>query len=226
MPPSTTALRGRAAEREILDQALRSARGGESAVLTLRGEAGIGKTALLDYLAGSASGCRLIRIAGMESELELPLAAVHQLCAPMLDLVGALPEPQQQALRVAFGDAIGSPPDRFALGLAVLGLLAEATAERPLVCLVDDAQWLDQASAQVIGFVARRLAAEPVCVVFAVREAADTAPDLRRHLATSSSVRVVFVRLRPQCGPYSGAGPRSRGRTWGHETLRPLPRRS
>lgn len=174
MPPSATVLRGRAAERQILDQALRRAQSGESAVLILRGEPGVGKTALLDYLAGSASGCRLIRIAGVESELELSLAAVHQLCAPMLDLLESLPEPQQQVLRVAFRDAIGTTPDRFALGLAVLGLLAEATTERPLVCLVDDAQWLDQASAQVIGFVARRLAAEPVCVVFAVREAADT----------------------------------------------------
>ena len=173
MPAPASAFRGREAERDRLHQALRSVRSGESGVLVLRGEAGIGKTTLLDYVASAASDCRVVRVVGVESELELALAALHQLCAPMLDLVERLPEPQQQALRVAFGHSGGTKSDRFVLGLAVLGLLAEAAAEKPLVCLVDDAQWLDEASVQVIGFVARRLNAESVLMVFAVREPAD-----------------------------------------------------
>ena len=138
------------------------ARGGESAVLVLRGEAGIGKTALMHYCARQASGCRVAQVAGVESELEMPFAALHQLCLPMLGEIAALPEPQEQALRVAFGLAAGNPPDRFMVGLAVLGLLAEVAAKRPLVCLIDDAQWLDEASCQVLGFVGRRLLAEAV----------------------------------------------------------------
>jgi len=134
----------------------------ESVVLVIRGEAGIGKTALMQYCARQASGCRVAQVVGVESELEMPFAALHQLCQPMLDRLGALPEPQQQALRVAFGAEIGNAPDRFVVGLAVLGLLTEVAAERPLVCLVDDAQWLDEPSRQVLGFVGRRLLAEPV----------------------------------------------------------------
>ena len=141
-------------------------------MLVIRGEAGIGKTALMRYCARQASGCRLVQIDGVESEMELPLAALHQLCTPMLSSLAALPEPQQRALRVAFGLAAGPAPDRFVLGLAVLSLLAENAAARPLVCLVDDAQWLDEASSQVLGFVGRRLLAEPVGLLFAVREAA------------------------------------------------------
>ena len=141
-------------------------------MLVIRGEAGIGKTALMRYCARQASGCRLVQIDGVESEMELPLAALHQLCTPMLSCLAALPEPQQRALRVAFGLAAGPTPDRFVLGLAVLSLLAEYAAARPLVCLVDDAQWLDEASSQVLGFVGRRLLAEPVGLLFAVREAA------------------------------------------------------
>jgi len=141
-------------------------------VLVIRGEAGIGKTALMRYCARQASGCRLVQIDGVQSEMELPLAALHQLCAPMLDGLAALPEPQQRALRVAFGLAADPAPDRFVLGLAVLGLLAGNAAARPLVCLVDDAQWLDDASSRVLGFVGRRLLAEPVGLLVAVREAA------------------------------------------------------
>jgi DNA-binding CsgD family transcriptional regulator len=141
-------------------------------VLVIRGEAGIGKTALMRYCARQAAGCRVLQIAGVESEMELPLAAMHQLCTPMLSCLAALPEPQQRALRVAFGLAGGTAPDRFVVGLAVLGLLAENAAAQPLVCLVDDAQWLDEASSQVLGFVGRRLLAEPVGLLFAVREAA------------------------------------------------------
>jgi predicted ATPase len=170
--PRTPAFRGRARERKALDDLLGRVRGGESAVLVIRGEAGIGKTALMRYCARQASGCRLAQIHGVESEMELPLAALHQLCTPMLSSLGALPEPQQRALRVAFGLAVEPAPDRFVLGLAVLSLLAENAAERPLICLVDDAQWLDEASSQVLGFVGRRLLAEPVGLLFAVREAA------------------------------------------------------
>jgi len=141
-------------------------------VLVIRGEAGIGKTALMRYCARQASGCRLVQIDGVQSEMELPLAALHQLCAPMLDGLDALPEPQQRALRVAFGLAADPAPDRFVLGLAVLGLLAGNAAARPLVCLVDDAQWLDDASSRVLGFVGRRLLAEPVGLLVAVREVA------------------------------------------------------
>jgi DNA-binding CsgD family transcriptional regulator len=170
--PRTPAFRGRARERKALDDLLGRVRAGESVVLVIRGEAGIGKTALMHYCARQASGCRLVHIGGVEFEMELPFAALHQLCGPMLSGLGALPEPQQSALRVAFGLAAEPAPDRFVLGLAVLSLLAENAAARPLICLVDDAQWLDDASSQVLGFVARRLLAEPIGLLFAVREAA------------------------------------------------------
>src|SRR4051812_31045835 len=168
--PRTPAFRGRARERQVLDRLLDDARAGRSAPLVIRGEAGIGKTELLRYCARQASGCRLVRISGVESEMQLPLAALQQLCVPLLGGLGALPQPQERALRVAFGLAPGTPPDRFMVGLAVLGLLAEASGRRPLVCLVDDAQWLDEASSQVLGFIARRLLAEAVVLLFAVRE--------------------------------------------------------
>jgi DNA-binding CsgD family transcriptional regulator len=160
---------GRSRERLRLDRTLEHVRGGASATLVLRGEAGVGKTELLQYTAGQATDCRVARIIGVETELELPVAALHQLCAPLLEGVGALPEPQQRALQVAFGQASGSVPDRFVVGLAVLGLLATAAAERPLVCLVDDAQWLDEASRQVLVVAGRRLVAESVLLLFAVR---------------------------------------------------------
>ena len=136
----------------------------------LRGEAGSGKTALLEYLLERASGCRTVRATGVESEMELAFAGLHQLCAPMLDRLGHLPRPQGDALGTAFGLSSGEPPDRFLVGLAVLGLLAEVAEDEPLVCLVDDAQWLDRASEQALAFVARRLLAERVALVFAVRE--------------------------------------------------------
>ncbi|HEY7134126.1 MAG TPA: AAA family ATPase [Acidimicrobiia bacterium] len=166
--------RGRISERHALDRLLDDARTGASAVLVLRGEPGIGKTALLRYCARQASGFRVAQLAGVESEMELPYAGLHQLCAPMLSGLGALPEPQQEALRVAFGLSAGDPPDRFLVALATLGLLAEAAAQRPLLCLVDDAQWLDRASSVVLGFVGRRLLAEPIAIVFAVRAPART----------------------------------------------------
>jgi DNA-binding CsgD family transcriptional regulator len=138
--------------------------------LVLRGEAGIGKTALLEYLVESASDLTVVRAVGVESEMELAFASLHQLCAPMLDRLGRLPAPQRQALEIVFGLSAGAAPDRFHVGLAVLSLLSEVAEERPLLCAVDDAQWLDHASALTLAFVARRLFAEPVGIVFAARE--------------------------------------------------------
>jgi DNA-binding CsgD family transcriptional regulator len=162
-------LLGRRRECAALDRLLASVRAGSSRALVLRGQAGVGKTTLLEYLAQRASGCAVARAAGVESEMELAFAGLQQLCAPMLDRAGRLPVPQRDALRTAFGISAGPPPDRFLVGLAVLGLLSEVAGERPLVCLVDDQQWLDRASAQALGFVARRLAAESVGLVFAAR---------------------------------------------------------
>jgi DNA-binding CsgD family transcriptional regulator len=159
----------RAAERDAVDRFVAAIRAGDSQALVVSGEAGVGKTALLDYLAGNASGCRLVRIAGVQSEMELAFAALHQLCAPMLGSLQRLPGPQRDAVRTALGMSAGPVPDRFLVGLGVLSLLSEVAAERPLVCLVDDEQWLDRASAQVLGFVARRLVAESVGMVFAAR---------------------------------------------------------
>ncbi len=163
-------LAGRKAECARLDRLLADARVGQSAVLVLRGEAGIGKTALIGYAAERAAGCRVVRAVGVESEMELPFAGLHQLCGTMLVGLGQLPPPQRDALGTAFGLSSGERPDRFLVGLAVLSLLSDAAEERPLVCLVDDAQWLDRSSAQVLAFVARRLQAESVVLLFAVRE--------------------------------------------------------
>jgi predicted ATPase len=152
-------------------------RAGQSRLLVLRGEAGMGKSALLEYLLDGASGCRTARTAGVESEMELAFAGLYQLCAPFLDRLERLPRPQREALGTVFGLSDGAPPDRFLVGLAVLGLLSDVAQERPLVCVVDDAQWQDRGAAQCLGFVARRLLAESVALVFAVREPSD-APDL------------------------------------------------
>jgi len=174
------ALRGRDGERAVLDELLEVARGQKrSAVLLLRGEAGIGKTALLEYLLERAEGCRVARAVGVQSDVELAFAGLQQLCGPLLDGLDRLPAPQRDALDVAFGKTVGPPPDRFLVGLAVLGLLSEAAADRPVVCVVDDAQWLDRTSAQVLGFVARRLVAESVALVFAVREPSEQHDPLR-----------------------------------------------
>ena len=159
----------RAAERDTLDGLVASVRGGASRALVVSGEAGVGKSALLDYLAGNASGCRVVRTAGYQSEMELAFAALHQLCAPLLDGLTRLPAPQRDALRIAFGMGLGPTPDRFLVGLAVLNLLSDAAEPQPLICVIDDEQWLDRASAQVLGFVARRLVAESVGMVFAAR---------------------------------------------------------
>jgi DNA-binding CsgD family transcriptional regulator len=161
---------GRRSDCDVLDRLLTDVRTRQSRVMVIRGEAGVGKTALLEYVAMNSSGCRVVRAAGVESEMELAYAGLHQLCAPMLDRLGTLPGPQAGALGTAFGLSGGEAPDRFLLGLAVLGLLSEVAEEQPLVCVVDDAQWLDRASAQILAFVARRLLAESVALVFAVRE--------------------------------------------------------
>src|SRR4051812_40604492 len=170
-------LLGRADERDLLDGLLADIRRGRSRSLLLRGEAGIGKTALLKYLVDSASEETVARAVGVESEMELAFAGLHQLCGPMLDRLPRLPTPQRQALEVVFGRSSGAAaPDRFLAGLGILSLMSEAADARPLLCVVDDAQWLDQASALTLAFVARRLLAEPVGIVFAARE---TSPDLQ-----------------------------------------------
>ncbi|MEV0722815.1 AAA family ATPase [Micromonospora purpureochromogenes] len=176
--PAVDGLPGRGQETAALERVLAKARAGSSAVLVLRGEAGIGKTALLEYAASRAAGFRTVAIAGIESEMNLPFAVLHQLCAPMLGRLHELPGPQRDALSVAFGLQEGEAPNRFLVGLAVLSLLAGAAEDQPLACLVDDAQWLDDGSMQVLAFVARRLLAESVALIFAVRE-----PDDDRELA-------------------------------------------
>jgi DNA-binding CsgD family transcriptional regulator len=174
-------LLGRERERDVLDGLLDGVRGGHGGVLILHGEAGVGKTALLQYAAEAGRDFRIVRTSGVEAEMELPFAAIQQLCSPFFELMARLPEPQHDALAVAFG-LIGGPadpepahpaPNRFLVGLAVLGLLAEAAEEQPLMCVVDDAQWLDSASARTVAFVARRLLAEKIALVFATRELGD-----------------------------------------------------
>jgi DNA-binding CsgD family transcriptional regulator len=163
------ALIDRLSERGVLDRFVADVRAGEGRALVVRGEPGVGKTVLLDYLAGRASGCLVARAAGVQSEMELAFAGLHQLCAPMLELADSLPAPQRDALRTALGLSAGPVPDRFLVGLAVVGLMSEAAGKRPLICVIDDQQWLDRASAQALGFAARRLAAEPIGLVFAAR---------------------------------------------------------
>jgi predicted ATPase len=183
---------GRTAELEILERLIANVRRGRSAVLVVRGEPGIGKTALLRQLIAGVPGFGGARVAGVESEMELPFAGLHQLCAPMLGRLGSLAEPQRRGLSVAFGLASGDSPDRFLVALAALSLMAEAAQERPMLCVVDDAQWLDQASAQALGFVGRRLLAEPVALVFAVRTR-ETCPG-----ASKISTQHVWVSCQPR----------------------------
>ena len=167
LPPPR--LLGRTGELQVLDQLIANVRSGQSAVLVMRGEPGIGKTALLRHLIGQASGFHVVRAAGVESEMELAFAGLHQLCVPMFGRLGVLAEPQRRGLSVAFGLDSGHNPDRFLVALGALSLMAETSEEQPLLCVVDDAQWLDQASAQVLGFVGRRLLAESIALVFAAR---------------------------------------------------------
>ena len=180
MPPnwassrgSARTLIGRDAERSQLSSLLEALRRGESRSLVISGEAGVGKTALLEYLTQQAADCSAINVTAVQSEMELPFAALHQLCAPILDELERLPAPQRDALHITFGLHEGPVPDRFLVGLAVLGLLAEAAEQRPLVALVDDEQWLDRATAQILAFVARRLGRESVGLVFSARVPTD-----------------------------------------------------
>ncbi|MEV6285768.1 AAA family ATPase [Kribbella sp. NPDC051770] len=163
-------LRGRRTECGRLDDVVARVRTGHGQVLVVRGEAGIGKSALLDYLAARAEGCHVVRASGVESEMELPYAGLHQLCAPLLERDHQLPQPQRAALGVAFGLEFGGPPDRFLVGAAALSLLSSSSESTPLLCVVDDAQWLDQASVQALTFVGRRLLADRIGLVFALRE--------------------------------------------------------
>ena len=175
-------LHGRRVELDVLDRLLEAVRGGQSRVLVVSGEPGVGKTALLQSAIESAPGFRVARAVGVESEMELAFAALQQLCAPMLDRLDRLPSPQQEALGVAFGLRTGNAPDRFLVGLAVLSLLAEVAEEQPLVCVVDDAQWLDLASAQALVFVARRLLAESVALVLATRDPSEELEGFPEHV--------------------------------------------
>jgi DNA-binding CsgD family transcriptional regulator len=190
-----TSLRGRGSECGLLEELLAAVRQGESRSLVLRGEPGIGKTALLAYLVEAASDLTVVRAAGVESEMELPFAGLHQLCGPLLGRIEALPAPQRQALEMVFGLSAGAPPDRFLVGLATLSLVSEVGEERPLLCVVDDAQWLDRASALTLAFVARRLLAEPVGIVFATREPGgelDELPGLEVHGLRNGDARALL----------------------------------
>jgi DNA-binding CsgD family transcriptional regulator len=191
-------LRGRTEECARLDELLSAVRGGRSGALVVRGEPGCGKTALLDYVAAHSDGYRLDRIVGVESELELPFAKLHQLCMPVLDQVEGLPAPQREALRTAFGLSAGRQPDPFHVGLAVLTLLSDVAEARPLVCLVDDAHWLDHASALVLAFVARRLEAESILLLFAERDEGaldelDGLPELRLDGLSPAAARELLA---------------------------------
>src|SRR5580704_15567764 len=189
-------LTDRLRERGVLDRFVASVRAGEGRALVVRGEPGVGKTVLLDYLVGGATECLVARAAGVQSEMELAFAGLHQLCAPMLDHAETLPVPQREALRTAFGLSAGPVPDRFLVGLAVVGLLSETAGERPLVCVVDDQQWLDHASAQALGFAARvpgeDMAGLPELVV------AGLAEDYARKLLESALPGPLDARVRDQ----------------------------
>ncbi|MEV4537731.1 AAA family ATPase [Asanoa sp. NPDC049518] len=203
-------LTGRRTECAVLDDLVKAVRGGASQVLVLHGEAGVGKTALLDHAATRVGPCRVVRASGVESEMELPYAGVHQLCGPLLDVLDRLPAPQREALGTTFGISAGPPPERFLVGLAVLSLLSTVAADRPLVCLVDDLEYLDRESAQVLAFVARRLEVESVGLVLAARSvppslaglpslAVGALPDAEaRALLDSALAGPIDIRVRDQ----------------------------
>jgi DNA-binding CsgD family transcriptional regulator len=165
-------LLGRRREYDVLDRLLDAVKGGRSGVLVVQGEPGVGKSTLLDHVVTSSRGFRVARAVGVESERELPFAALQNLCASMLDRLDQLPDHQRDGLCVAFGLSTGAVPEPFLVGLAALSLLSEVALEQPLLCVIDDAQWLDQASAQALSFVARRLLADRVGLIFATREQA------------------------------------------------------
>jgi DNA-binding CsgD family transcriptional regulator/tetratricopeptide (TPR) repeat protein len=194
-PRPAETLRGRRTECETLDRLLESVRAGQSGALVVRGDAGIGKTALLEYAIDSASDLTVVRAAAVQSEGELPFAGLHQLCVPLLDRLACLPAPQRDALETVFGLSMGSPPDRFFVGLAVLSLVSEAAEAGPLLCVVDDTQWLDRESAQALAFVARRLSAESVGILVASREPNDdfgALPELVLHGLEDGDARALL----------------------------------
>src|SRR5258705_1467575 len=193
---------GRHREQQVLADLLDGARRGRSGVLVVRGEAGIGKTALITDAIAGASDFRALHISGAETEMELPYAGVQQVCAPLLGFVDRLPGPQATALRVALGLAEGDAPDRLLVGLAVLTLVGEASGERPIACIVDDAQWVDAASLQALTFVARRILAEPMVMFFAARvHGADRElagqPELVLHGLDDQSARALLAAILP-----------------------------
>src|ERR1700741_4570724 len=194
-------LRGRSQQVEALDELLADVRTGHSRALVVRGEPGIGKTALLNHAAGAAADFQVAQGDGVESEMVLPYSTLQQLCARMLHRLDRLPPPQRDAPSVALGLQSGNAPDRLLVGLAVLGLLSEVAAEEPLLCLIDDAQWLDQTSAQALGFVARRLGTESVAVIFDTRDRAggDSAdlPELTVRGLAAADARVLLAAVSP-----------------------------
>src|SRR3989442_840699 len=191
---------GRRRERELLEKVLESGRAGRGAVLVVHGEPGVGKTALLDYVVQKGDSFRIARTVGVEGEIELPFAALQQLCAPILALRMGLPPPQRDALGVAFGLAPGDAPSPFLVGLAVLGLLSEAAEERPLLCVVDDAQWLDRASPAALAFAGRRFVAAKVALLFATRAVGETLvglPELRVEPLGREDARALLASFLP-----------------------------
>jgi DNA-binding CsgD family transcriptional regulator len=188
-------LTDRVSERQAIDRFLRSVRNGESRALVLHGDPGIGKTALLEHLAWTAAACRVLGAAGVQSEMEIAFAGLHQLCSPMLGHVNTIPDPQRDALQITFGITSGPVPDPFMVGLGVLSLLSEFAAEQPLVCIVDDAQWLDRASAQILAFVARRLGEESIGLMFGTRVPSSELaglPELLIHGLKESDARTLL----------------------------------
>jgi hypothetical protein len=190
-------LLGRGTECAALLRLLQRARAGQGGVLVLRGEPGIGKSALLNYAVQAAVGFTVTHAAGVQSEIEVAFAALHQVCLPFMDGVAQLPEPQRDVLRVAFGLSSGAAPNRLLVGLAILNLLSDAARSRPVLCVVDDAQWLDHSSAQALAFVARRLEADSVAMLFGRRVASghdeiDGLPDLLLRGLTPPNARELF----------------------------------
>src|ERR1700733_10778714 len=167
-------LLGRQRELDAINRLLAAARGGHGGILVVHGDPGVGKTAVLEYAREAAGEFRILQTVGVDAEMELPYAALQQLCAPVLDLMDGLPEPQRDAVAIAFGLSAGPAPNAFLVGLAVLGLLSEAAEDRPVLCAVDDAQWLDRESERALAFVARRLLAERIAIVFATRDLGDS----------------------------------------------------
>jgi hypothetical protein len=208
---SSPELIGRRSECRVLEGLVAAARAGESRALVVRGEPGVGKTALLDYAAGHASGCRVVRTIGVQSEMELAFAALHQLLSPVCDRLDRLPAPQRDALGVALGMTAGAAPDRFLVALAVLSLLSDVAEQQPLVCVIDDEHWLDRASAQVLAFVARRVYAESVVLVFATRKTSDDLQGLP-ELVVEGCTRPTRVFYWTRCSP--GHWTRESGTVW------------